>query len=72
MGQTKRNLTSRLKEHHPGNKPETRAYVTKHLPKNPSHVVNFNEPEILTKVNHPRELFLKNSTYLIATTLNQC
>ena len=38
--------------------------------KNPSHVINFNEPELLTAANHPRKTANKrNSTYPTATTL---
>ena len=59
IGQTKRNLTSRLKEHHPGNKTGTQTDVTKHLLENPSHVTNFYEPEILTTANYPSDLLLK-------------
>ena len=51
----------RLKEHHPGNKTGTQTDVTKHLLENPSHVINFNEPEILTTANHPRELLIKET-----------
>ena len=61
IGQTKRNLTSRLKEHHLGNKTGTQTDVTKHLLENLSHVINFNEPEILTTANHPRELLIKET-----------
>ena len=61
IGQTKRNLTSRLKERHPGSKTGTQTDVTKHLLENPSHVINFNEPEILTTANHPRELLIKET-----------
>ena len=61
IGQTKRNLTSSSKEHHPGNKTGTQTDVTKHLLENPSHVINFNEPEILTTANHPRELLIKET-----------
>ena len=71
IGQTKRNLTSRLKEHHPGNKTGTQTDVTKHQLENPSHAIYSNEPEILTTANHPRELLIKNFTYPTATTLNQ-
>ena len=35
IGQIKRNLTSRLKEHHPGYKIGTQTDVTKHLLENP-------------------------------------
>ena len=58
---TKRNLTSRLKKHHPGNKTGTQTDVTNHLLENPSHVINFNKPEILTTANHPRELLIKET-----------
>ena len=60
-GQTKRNLTSRLKEHHPGSKTGTQTDVSKHLLENPSHLIKFNEPEILTTANHPRELLIKET-----------
>ena len=45
--QTKRYLTPRLKEHHFGNKTGTPTDVIKHLLENPSHVINFNKPEII-------------------------
>ena len=61
IGQTKRNLTSRFKKHHPGNKTETQTDVTKHLLENRSHINNFNEPEILTTANHPRKLLIKET-----------
>ena len=61
----------RWKLHWP-NKTGTQTDVTKHLLENLSHVINFNEPEILTTANHPRELLIKETTYPTATTLNQC
>ena len=61
IGQIKRNLTSRLKEHHPGYKSKTQRDVTKHLLENPSHAINFNEPEILTTANYIKELLIKET-----------
>ena len=61
IGQRKRNLTSRLKEHHPGNKSGTQTHVTKHLLENPSHAFNFIEPEILITANHLWKLSIKET-----------
>ena len=51
IDQTERNLTLRLKERNLGNKTGTQTNVTKHLLENPSHAINFNEPEILITAN---------------------
>ena len=69
IGQTKRNFTSRLKEHHFGNKTGSQTDATKLLLENPSQVINFNETEILTTANHTRELLIKETHLLIQLQL---
>ena len=48
IGQTKRNLITRLNEHRTCEDSE----VCKHLLNNPNHVINFDSPKILDRSNH--------------------
>ena len=61
IGQTKRNLKVRLKEH----KPDfgTDSEVSRHLHEHPEHTINYNQPEILDKSSHTLKLKIKETLY---------
>jgi len=57
IGQTRRNLITRIKEH----KFDQRSEVCKHLSANPTHHFNFKQPEILGSIVDQKELYLLES-----------
>jgi len=61
VGQTQHNLQSRLDEHNPATNSNRQSDVTKHLLENPTHYINFNEPEILCSAYNAKELCVKET-----------
>ena len=60
IGQIRRNLLSRIKEHTASEKSE----VCKHLLQNPSHSVDFNTPTILGSENDTARLLILESLFI--------
>ena len=60
IGQTRRNLLSRIKENATSEKSE----VCKHLLQNPSHHVDFNTPMILGSENDTARLLILESLFI--------
>ena len=60
IGQTKRNLLSRIKEHATSEKSK----VCQHLLQNPTHRVDFNAPTILGSENDTARLFILESLFI--------
>ena len=52
IGQTRRNLIFRLQEHNPQTRTNHQTDVTSHLLENPSHSIEFDQPEILATANN--------------------
>ena len=63
IGQTKRNLITRLNEHRTCEDAE----VCKHLLNNPNHEINFDSPKILDRSNHVTKLRIKETLYIFKT-----
>ena len=61
IGQTHRNLIFRLQEHNPQTRTNHQADVTSHLLENPSHSIEFDQPEILATANNLREVLIKET-----------
>ena len=61
IGQTCRNLGARLDDHNPAANSNQQSDVAKHLLKNPTHFINFNEPEILCSAYNFKELLIKET-----------
>ena len=59
IGQTRRNLRARLDDHNPAANSNHQSDVAKHLLENPTHFINFNEPEILCSEYNFKELLKK-------------
>ena len=66
IGQTWRNLLSRIKEHPISEKSE----VCKHLLQNPAHHVDFNTSTILGSENDTARLLILESLFIQKQTLN--
>ena len=64
IGQTKRNLITRLNEHQTF---EEDSEVCKHLLNNPNHKSNFDSPKILNKSTHVTTLRIKETLYYCIT-----
>ena len=60
IGQTRRNLLSRIKEHATSEKSD----VCKHLLQNPTHRVDFNTPTILGSKNDTARLLILESLFI--------
>ena len=60
IGQTRRNLLCRIKDHAASEKTE----VCKHLLQNPSHRVDFNTPTILGSENDTARLLILESLFI--------
>ena len=60
IGQTRRNLLSRIKEHATSEKSE----ICKHLLRNPTHRVDFNTPKILGSKNDTARLLILESLFI--------
>ena len=61
IGQTRRNLQSRLHEHNPATSLNQHSDVTKHLLENPNHSIDFNDPEVLCSAHNTKELLIKET-----------
>ena len=61
IGQTRRNLRARLDDHNPAANSNQQSNVAKHLLENPTHFINFNEPEILCSAYNFKELLIKET-----------
>ena len=61
IGQTCRNLRARLDDHNPTANSNQQSDVAKHLLENPSHFINYNEPEILCSAYNFKELIIKET-----------
>ena len=61
IGQTRRNLQSRMDEHNPLAKHQQQSDVIKHLSENPSHSIDFSKPQILASAYNPKELLIKET-----------
>ena len=59
IGQTRRNIKLRLKEHQPNN--HGKSDVANHLIENPNHNIDFSNPKILAKDNNWRKLRIKET-----------
>ena len=58
IGQTRRNLMSRLQTHNPKSKKSQNTDVTKHLVDNSRHKINnFDQPEIMPTAHNLKQLF---------------
>ena len=66
MGQTKRNLINRLKEHSSSDKSE----VCRHLMDNPDHKVDFAKPNILSSSGDSARLLILES--LLFKNMSHC
>ena len=65
IGQTKRNLITRLNEHRTCKDSE----VCKHLLNNPNHEINFDSPKISDRSNHVTKLRIKEILHTSITAL---
>ena len=61
IGQTHRNLATRIQEHVPNGKQNQESDFAKHLVCNPNHKINFDFPEMLGHSNHCRKLRIKET-----------
>ena len=61
IGQARRNLRARLDDHNPAANSNQQSDVAKHLLENPTHFINFNEPEILCSAYNFKELLIKET-----------
>ena len=61
IGQTHRNLATRIQEHVPNGKQNQESDVAKYLVGNPNHKINFDSPEILGHRNNRRKLRIKET-----------
>ena len=61
IGQTHRNLATRIQEHVPNGKQNQESDVAKHLVGNPNHKINFDSPEILGHRNNRKKLRIKET-----------
>ena len=55
---TRSNLIFRLQEHNTPTRTNHQTDVTSHLLENPSHSIEFDQPEILATANNLRELLI--------------
>ena len=58
IGQTSRNLITRLKNHAPFLPNRQDIDVSKHLTDNPDHKIDFDKTEIMAQTNHWRKLLI--------------
>ena len=58
IGQTSRNLITRLKNHDPYSPNRQDTDVSKHLTDNPDHKIDFDKTEIMAQTNHWRKLLI--------------
>ena len=58
IGQTSRNVITRLKNHDPNSPNRQDTDVSKHLTDNPDHKIDFDKTEIMAQTNHWRKLLI--------------
>ena len=58
IGQTSRNLITRLKNHDPNSPNRQDTDVSKHLTDKPDHKIDFDKTEIMAQTNHWRKLLI--------------
>ena len=63
IGQTSRNLITRINNHDPSSKTPQDTDVTRHLTDNPNHAICFNNPIILARSDHWRKLLIKETLH---------
>ena len=61
IGQTRRSLRARLDDHNPAANSNQQSDVAKHLLKNPTHFINFNEPEISCSAYNFKKRLIKET-----------
>ena len=61
IGQTQRNLITRLNDHNPAISTSNDTDVTKHLWQNPDHHIDFNNPIVLSHASNWRKLLIKET-----------
>jgi len=61
IGQTCRNLKTRLDNHNPATTTSQDTDVSRHIIDNPNHQVNFDTPRILARTDHWRKLLIKET-----------
>ena len=61
IGQTRRNLITKIKDHKPHGKSNQELDVAKLLIRNPNHSIDFNSPEIIGHSSSNRELRLEET-----------
>ena len=61
IGQTQRNLITRLNDHNPAISTSNDTDVTKHLWQNPDHHIDFNYPIVLSNASNWRKLLIKET-----------
>ena len=59
IAQIRRNLQLRLPEHNPATNPNQHSDVNKHLLKNPNHIIDFSDPQVLCSAYNTKELLIK-------------
>jgi len=67
IGQTRRNLKSRMEEHNLNTKFSYKTDVTKHLIENPGHIIDFSQHEVLATASNLRKLLIKETIYSYPT-----
>ena len=65
IGQTARNLVTRLNNHNPNSSTAQDTDVFRHLKDNPDHKIKFNEPEILAQSDHWRKLLISETLLVL-------
>ena len=61
IGQTRRNIKSRMEEHNPEAKFSYKTDVTKHSLDNPEHTIDFEHPEVLASALNLKKLLIKET-----------
>ena len=64
IGQTSRNLITRLKNHDPNSPNRQDIDVSKHLTDNPDHKIDFDKIEIMAQTNHWRQLLITETSLI--------
>ena len=67
IGQTHRNLATRIQEHVPNGKQNQESDVAKHFVRDPNHKINFDSPEILCHSNNCRKPRMKETLIIQKT-----
>ena len=64
IGQTSRNLNTRLKNHGPTSPNRQDTDVSKHLTDNLDHKIDFDKTEIIAQTNHWRKLLITQTLHI--------